>query len=111
MKTVAAGFNAGNVMIKAIAGNIKGGGGGKPTMAQAGGKDAAGIDAALDRRASFLQNSLKKAPFAGLFRRLVTPARLRPRPPKPHAATARYRSLRSLRARLASFNFLNKGQT
>ena len=46
-EAVAAGFNAGNV-IKAIAGNIKGGGGGKPTMAQAGGKDAAGIDAALD---------------------------------------------------------------
>ena len=46
-EAVAAGFNAGNV-IKAIAGNIKGGGGGKPTMAQAGGKDATGIDAALD---------------------------------------------------------------
>ena len=46
-EAVASGFNAGNV-IKAIAGNIKGGGGGKPTMAQAGGKDAAGIDAALD---------------------------------------------------------------
>ena len=46
-EAVAAGFNAGNV-IKAIAGNIKGGGGGKPPMAQAGGKDAAGIDAALD---------------------------------------------------------------
>ena len=43
---VAAGFNAGAI-IKAIAGNIKGGGGGKPTMAQAGGKDASGLDAAL----------------------------------------------------------------
>ena len=46
-EAVAAGFNAGAV-IKAIAGNIKGGGGGKPTMAQAGGKDASGMDAALD---------------------------------------------------------------
>ena len=45
-EAVAAGFNAGKV-IKAIAPSIKGGGGGKPTMAQAGGKDAAGIDAAL----------------------------------------------------------------
>ena len=43
---VAAGFNAGAI-IKAIAGNIKGGGGGKPTMAQAGGKDVSGLDAAL----------------------------------------------------------------
>ena len=46
-ETVAAGFNAGNV-IEGYRSNIKGGGGGKPTMAQAGGKDAAGIDAALD---------------------------------------------------------------
>ncbi len=45
-EAVAAGFNAGAV-IKGIAGNIKGGGGGKPTMAQAGGKDAEGMDAAL----------------------------------------------------------------
>lgn len=43
---VAAGFDAGAV-IKAIAPHIKGGGGGKPSMAQAGGKDATGIDAAL----------------------------------------------------------------
>ena len=46
-EAVAAGFNAG-ALIKSIAGNIKGGGGGKPTMAQAGGKDASGMDAALD---------------------------------------------------------------
>ena len=43
---MAAGFNAGAV-IKAIAPCVKGGGGGKPAMAQAGGKDASGIDAAL----------------------------------------------------------------
>ena len=46
-EAVAAGFNAGAV-IKAIAPAVKGGGGGKPTMAQAGGKDAAGIPAALE---------------------------------------------------------------
>ncbi|MGN0261427.1 MAG: alanine--tRNA ligase [Eggerthellaceae bacterium] len=46
-EAVDAGFNAG-VVIKAISGNIKGGGGGKPTMAQAGGKDASGLEAALD---------------------------------------------------------------
>ena len=45
-EAVAAGFNAGQV-IKAIAPAVKGGGGGKPTMAQAGGKDAAGIPEAL----------------------------------------------------------------
>lgn len=43
---VAAGFNAGAV-IKQIAREIKGGGGGKPSMAQAGGKDVSGLDAAL----------------------------------------------------------------
>lgn len=46
-EAVVAGFNAG-ALIKEIASNIKGGGGGKPTMAQAGGKDAEGMDAALD---------------------------------------------------------------
>ena len=45
-EAVAAGFHAGQI-IKAISSNIKGGGGGKPTMAQAGGKDASGIEAAL----------------------------------------------------------------
>ncbi len=43
---LAAGFDAGAV-IKAIAPAVKGGGGGKPEMAQAGGKDATGIDEAL----------------------------------------------------------------
>ena len=43
---VEAGFNAG-MLIRSIAPHIKGGGGGRPEMAQAGGKDAAGIDAAL----------------------------------------------------------------
>ena len=43
---VEAGFHAGN-LIKAVAPAIKGGGGGKPAMAQAGGKDAAGIPAAM----------------------------------------------------------------
>lgn len=47
-EAVAQGFDAGAV-IKAIAPAIQGGGGGKPTMAQAGGKDASGIDEALAR--------------------------------------------------------------
>lgn len=46
-EAVAKGFHAGNV-IKAIAPHIQGGGGGKPTMAQAGGKNPDGLDAALD---------------------------------------------------------------
>ena len=43
---VSAGFSAGNV-IKQIAGLVGGRGGGKANMAQAGGTDASGIDAAL----------------------------------------------------------------
>ncbi|MBP5313593.1 MAG: alanine--tRNA ligase, partial [Eggerthellaceae bacterium] len=45
-EAVAKGFDAGAV-IKAIAPAIKGGGGGKSAMAQAGGKDVSGIDEAL----------------------------------------------------------------
>ncbi|NBI32073.1 alanine--tRNA ligase [Enterorhabdus sp. P55] len=45
-EAVAAGFNAG-ALIKAMGPAIQGGGGGKPTMAQAGGKNAEGIDDAL----------------------------------------------------------------
>ena len=41
------GFHAGNV-IKQIAPLVDGRGGGKPTMAQAGGKDAQGVAAALE---------------------------------------------------------------
>ncbi|MBN1193140.1 MAG: alanine--tRNA ligase, partial [Coriobacteriia bacterium] len=43
---VSAGFDAG-ALIRSMAPKIKGGGGGRPEMAQAGGKEAAGIDAAL----------------------------------------------------------------
>ena len=46
-EAVAAGFDAGKV-IKEIAKHIQGGGGGKPQMAQAGGKNPDGLDAALD---------------------------------------------------------------
>ena len=44
---VASGFSAGNV-VKAIAGLVGGRGGGRPNMAQAGGSDVSGIDAALN---------------------------------------------------------------
>ena len=44
---VSAGFAAGAI-IKDIAGLVGGRGGGRPNMAQAGGSDASGIDAALD---------------------------------------------------------------
>ena len=46
-EAVAAGFNAGAI-IKAMGPAIQGGGGGKPTMAQAGGKNPDGIDDALE---------------------------------------------------------------
>ena len=52
-EAVAAGFNAGAV-IKAIAPCVAGGGGGKPSMAHAGGKDVSGIEAALDAAAQML---------------------------------------------------------
>ena len=42
------GAHAGN-LIKAIAGLVGGGGGGRPNMAQAGGKNPAGVDAALEK--------------------------------------------------------------
>lgn len=45
-EAVAAGFDAGEI-IRRAAPAIKGGGGGKPQMAQAGGSDAAGVDEAL----------------------------------------------------------------
>jgi len=45
-EAVGAGFDAGAV-IRAAAPAIKGSGGGKPQMAQAGGSDAAGVDEAL----------------------------------------------------------------
>ena len=50
---VAAGFNAGSV-IKASASCIQGGGGGKPAMAQAGGKNAAGIAECMAAAKEFL---------------------------------------------------------
>jgi alanyl-tRNA synthetase len=50
---VAAGFNA-NDVIKQVAPLIGGGGGGKPTMAQAGGKNAEGIDAAIAKAKEIL---------------------------------------------------------
>ena len=45
-EAVAAGFKAGD-LVRAAAGHVGGKGGGRPNMAQAGGKDASGIDAAL----------------------------------------------------------------
>ena len=42
------GAHAGN-LIKAIAALVGGGGGGRPNMAQAGGKNPAGVDAALEK--------------------------------------------------------------
>ncbi|MEP7292706.1 MAG: alanine--tRNA ligase-related protein, partial [Chloroflexota bacterium] len=49
------GVHAGN-LIKQIAAVIGGGGGGRPTMAQAGGKDASKIGAALDEARKLLSN-------------------------------------------------------
>ncbi len=52
-EAVDAGFDAGAV-IKNIAPCVNGGGGGKPAMAQAGGKNAAGVDEALEAARALL---------------------------------------------------------
>lgn len=54
------GAHAGN-LVKAIAGLIGGGGGGRPNMAQAGGKNPAGIQEALKKQQKhWKDNFLKK---------------------------------------------------
>ena len=51
------GAHAGN-LIKQIASLVGGGGGGRPNMAQAGGKDAAGIDSAIEEALKVIENQL-----------------------------------------------------
>ena len=53
------GAHAGN-LVKAIAGLVGGGGGGRPNMAQAGGKNPAGIDAAIAEAAKVLAGQIEK---------------------------------------------------
>ena len=55
---IQAGAHAGN-LIKAIAGIVGGGGGGRPNMAQAGGKDPSKIDECLQEAAKALENMIK----------------------------------------------------
>ncbi len=51
------GVHAGN-LIKAIAGLVGGGGGGRPNMAQAGGKNPAGVDEALNKAVEVVEEQL-----------------------------------------------------
>jgi alanyl-tRNA synthetase len=52
------GVHAGN-LIKGIAGLVGGGGGGRPNMAQAGGKNPAGIPAALEKASQIVAEQVK----------------------------------------------------
>ena len=52
------GAHAGN-LIKGIAALVGGGGGGRPNMAQAGGKNPAGIDEAITKSAEVLKEQIK----------------------------------------------------
>ena len=54
---MAAGAHAGN-LIKAIAGLVGGGGGGRPNMAQAGGKNPAGIESAIAKVSEVLESQI-----------------------------------------------------
>lgn len=55
---VKSGAHAGN-MVKACAAMVGGGGGGRPNMAQAGGKNAAGIDAAIEEAKKALESQIR----------------------------------------------------
>ena len=55
---MAQGAHAGN-LIKAIAGLVGGGGGGRPNMAQAGGKNPEGVEAALAKVSEVLEGQIK----------------------------------------------------
>ncbi len=57
-KAVEKGVHCGNV-VKSIAPHVGGSGGGRPDSAQAGGKDASGIDAALESVAKVIESQLK----------------------------------------------------
>jgi alanyl-tRNA synthetase len=55
---MAKGAHAGN-LIKGIAALVGGGGGGRPNMAQAGGKNPAGIDSAIAEVSKVLEGQIK----------------------------------------------------
>ena len=52
------GLNAGE-LVKFVAGFLGGGGGGRPTLAQAGGKDPSRLDEALSQVAGWVANKLQ----------------------------------------------------
>ena len=52
------GAHAGN-LIKSIAGKVGGGGGGRPNMAQAGGKNPDGVESALSKAAEVVAEQVK----------------------------------------------------
>lgn len=57
-EAIKAGAHAGN-LIKAVASIVGGGGGGRPNMAQAGGKNPAGVDEALAKASEIIGSQIK----------------------------------------------------
>ena len=55
---VAKGAHCGN-LIREVAGLLGGGGGGRPNMAQAGGKDPSGIEKALEKANEIMNSQIK----------------------------------------------------
>jgi len=58
-KALQAGIHCGK-LVKAVSAVVSGGGGGRPAMAQAGGKDVSSLDTALEKAADIAREQISK---------------------------------------------------